>query len=135
MTPKKTILDELKSMGLSRIASKIKSIRKDNNSIRVQTVDLFKQDRENLQALLDSYTQGTFDGMQDLYVYDKTKPEKSFSVKYAFLNNEFSEVEREKIKSMLRLKYDVVDDQTSQRAFGRWYDQMIWTKLCELGEF
>lgn len=134
-TPKKIILDELKSKGLSRIVSKIKSIRKDKNSIRVEAVDLFKQDRETLQALLDTYTQGSFDGVQDLYVYNKTKPEREFSVKYAFLNNEFSEVEREKIKSMLRLKYDVIDDQSSQRVFNRWYDQVVWTKLCELGEY
>lgn len=134
-TPKKIILDELKSKGLAQIVSKIKSIRKDKNSIRVETLDLFKQDRETLQALLDTYTQGKFDGMQDLYVYDKAKPERAFSVKYAFLNNEFSEVEREKIKTMLRLKYDVMDDQSSQRVFHRWYDQVVWTKLCELGEY
>lgn len=98
-------------------------------------MDLFKQDREVLQALLDTYTQGRFDGMQDLYVYDKEKPERAFSVKYAFLNNEFSEAEREKIKSTLRLKYDVTDDPSSQRIFNRWYDQVVWTKLCELGEY
>lgn len=134
-TFKKIILAELKAKGLSRIVSKIKSIRKDVNSVRVRTVDLFKQDRELLQSILDTYTAGRFDGMQDLYVYDRTKPEREFSVKYAFLNNEFSELEQDKIKDILRLKYDVVDDTTAQRAFGRWYDQVVWTKLCELGEF
>jgi len=133
-TFKKIILAELKAKGLSRIASKIKSIRKDVNSVRVRTVDLFKQDRELLQSILDTYTAGRFDGMQDLYVYDRTKPEREFSVKYAFLNNEFSEIERGKIKDVLRLKYDVVDDTTAQRVFGRWYDQVVWTRLCELGE-
>ncbi len=134
-TPKKIILNELKSKGLSRIASKIKSIRKDGNSIRVETVDLFRQDRELLQNVLDTYTQGTFDGMQDLYVYDSSKPKREFSVKYAFLNNEFSDVEREKIKAQLRMKYDVFDDTSSMRVFNRWFDQVVWTKLCELGEY
>ena len=134
-TFKAFLRNELKQRGLSRIATRIKSVTTDNNSVRVMTIDLFRQDRELLQSILDEYTQGSFDGMQDMYIYDSSKESKEFSFKYAFLNNSFSDDVEEKVKDTLRLKYDVIDDKTSMARLGRWYNAALWQELTKLGEF
>lgn len=134
-TFKKILITELKDKGLSRIVSCIKSVRIDGNSARVVTVDLFKQDREILKGILEQYEKGSFDGMTDCYNFDNSKPKKEVMFMYVFLENWFSDNSYDKVESELKLKYDVIDDATSQKTFGLWYDQVVWTKLSERGSF
>ncbi len=135
-TFKKILFDDLKARGLEHIIPKIKSVRHEKysggSSLRVQSLDLFKADRAALWAVIREYEMGTFDGMQDMYVYDSDKPKKERTVKYAFLANDFSETVQSKIDEKLRDEYKVYDDETSQKQMGCWRSQAAHRLLCEL---
>lgn len=127
---KKIIMDELNLKNLERIAEKITSIRSDYSSLNVKTKDLYRKDRETFYDLLMEYQHGYFDGMTDCYIFEGSNKERSF--KFVFLNNEFSENTILKVKSDLREKYNVIDDQSSQKVFGNWFDTIVHKKCCEL---
>ena len=69
-TFKKIVLDDLKSAGLGHLSAKIVSIKHKTyaggSSLNVDTIDLFKSDRERLKAFLDEYADGKFDGSYDI---------------------------------------------------------------------
>lgn len=133
---KKVLFAELKEKGLERIISHITSVTTERysggSSARVRTRDLFADDREALEKIVDGYQHGSFDGMQDLYTYQKV--EKPLSFKYTFTENEFSEEIRAKMRDKLASEYGVTDDESCYKVFGHWYDRTFHRKLYELKE-
>lgn len=133
-TFKKLILDELKAMGRQDIASKITSITSSvysgGSSIDVRAVNLFKAEREVLNALLDTYTDGDFDGMTDSYTYKETSRE--HTVKYAFLNNVFSEEIINAVKARLEKEYGITDNKSCFEKKHIWLDQAIHMVCVDL---
>lgn len=125
-TFKKIILDDMKANGLGHIVKNIKSVRYSSyaggNSLDVVSINLFKADREKLEALLKDYELGSFDGMQDLYEYKKEPSTKERQVKYAFLRNEFTQDIKNLAAKKLKDEYDVTDDTSAQARMGVWYD-------------
>jgi hypothetical protein len=132
ISAKKMVLDALKAEGLEHLAKKIKSIRKDNNSLRVEGVNLFKSEREALDRFLGRYEHGTFNGMIDLYEYDREKPQQPLMFKYVFLSNEFEAAIDAAIRAKLANERDVTDDNSAMARMGCWYDQAIHRLKCEL---
>ena len=90
-TFKKIILDDLKTTNLKNLALKIKSITYQTyaggNSVNVNTVDLSESEREQLNAFLKGYQQGTFNGIEDIYENKKGGSKKERTTKFIFLNN------------------------------------------------
>lgn len=136
MNFKKLILDDLKKQGLTEIIKKIKSIRyksySGGDSVRVQTLDLWKGERETLKGILEQYQEGSFDGMNDIYINKQGPSEKARTAKYIFLENEFSDSVREGVKEYLKSQWDIVDDTTARERMDCWYDQAIDRRLNEL---
>lgn len=132
MTFKKILLNELKAAGRKDIAAKIKSVRCDHNSARVETTDLFKADREYVETILSKYRKGHFDGMTDSYVYDNRRTDVDRQFMYIFLNNDFSQGVKELIKKDLAEKWEITNDQTAMAKRGAWFDQIVWRDLCAL---
>lgn len=93
-TFKKIILEDLEKRGRQDLAKKIKSITYESfsmgNAVRVETLDLFKKEREELDSILKEYAYGRFDGMTD-YAYSERDHSKERQAKYVTLNNRFSE--------------------------------------------
>lgn len=135
-TFKKLILDDMKKMGLAHAVENVKSIRyrsfAGGNAVDVETVNLFKSDREKLEALLWDYQAGHFDGMQDMYEYKSGPAVKERTAKYVHLRNEFTEETKAQIKAILEHDFGVTDDQTSMTKLGVWYDQAIYRELVKL---
>jgi hypothetical protein len=90
MTLKKLILDELKTLNLKVIVSKVKSITvkrySGGSSLNIYTENLTIEERETLDLLTEKYEYGSFDGMQDLYTHKKESHE--LAVKYVLIHNE-----------------------------------------------
>jgi len=129
--PKTVILKDLNARGLQTIVRKINSISKSGGSVNVATTNLFASEYSVLQSVLDTYTSGSFDGMQDMYVYDN-KPKKEFSVKYLFIRNTWTPDFEDKAKLILKEKYGVTNDETSQTAFRSWFDVSLRKVLNHL---
>lgn len=137
-TFKKIILDDLRKAGKEAIIKKIVSIRYESysggSSVRVCTKNLFKTDREYLDAFLDRYEYGSFDGMTDSYNYDNRRLDVERQAKYVFLENEFSQDIRDKIIATLRDQWGIINDQTARDKRGEWYDTLIWRDATGLAE-
>lgn len=90
MTLKKLILDELKTLNLTQIVSKIKSVKvsrySGGSSLNIRTENLTSEERDLLNSITTKYEYGTFDGMQDLYTHKKESHE--LAVKYVLIHNE-----------------------------------------------
>ncbi len=135
-TFKKIILDDLKEQGLHRIVNKITSIKYKSYSggcsVDVKTVNLFKTDREILKNILDQYKDGDFNSMEDIYEYRKDGPVKERYAKYVFLNNEFTQDIKDKIKEVLAVQWDIHNDKDCMEKSRCWYDQKVHQLINEL---
>lgn len=134
-TFKKLILDDLKSQGRKDIADKIKSITYDTyaggDAVRVKAYDLGKEQREFLYSLLREYQDGHFDGMQDLYIYDKTNS-KARTAKYVQFNHDFTPAVEERLIAKLKDQYAGLDsDAECRAAHNDWLDPFLWRKMNE----
>ena len=93
-TFKKIILEDLNRRGLGHIAGKVRSITYESfsmgNAVRVETVDLFRAERDLLKSILDEYAYGRFDAMTD-YTYSEHDQTKERQAKYVTLSNKFSD--------------------------------------------
>lgn len=111
-TFKKLILDELKAAGLSLIASKITSIRFKSYaggcSVNVTAKDCVKEEREQLEKIVDNYQECDFDGMQDLQTYRINKASHPFRAKYAFVRYENTPEFEAKTMEILASKWDIL---------------------------
>lgn len=136
VTFKKLILDDLKSQGLHSIASKIKSITYESfsmgDAVRVETLNLFKSERETLENLLYDYKYGTFDSMTDCSGIKENTANKARRAKYVTLNNKFTQDIKDDIKDLLRIDWDITDDATAKDKRGEWYDTLVWRELNKL---
>lgn len=131
-TAKTIILTALKKSELAYLASKVKSVKKDSYTrLRIKTENMFNKERDLFNAFLEQFRDGHFDGMYDIYEYKKEGVNSECSFKYVFVENKFTPEFEEKAKAHL-LTYGVSDDETSRKVFGRWYQQMVWTKLSEM---
>lgn len=74
-TFKKLILADLRVKGLDAVAAKIKSIKHEHfsggDAVRVESIGLLAGEFRALNALLETYRQGSFNGAIDLYEYKK----------------------------------------------------------------
>lgn len=131
-TFKKIFLSELKAAGRKDIAAKVKSVRTDHNSVTIETIDLFKSDREFVETLLSKYKMGHFNGMNDSYEYDNRRTDVARQYMYVFLNNGFSEGVKELVKKDLAEKWEITNDATALKKRGAWFDQIVWRDLCQL---
>lgn len=135
-TFKKIILDDLKAQGLGHIAAKITSIRyrafAGGDSVDVSAVNLVKAEREKLEGILREYQYGKFDGMQDLYEYDREPATKSRQAKFVSLSHEWTQDMKERIKVTLAKDWDITDDQSAMARMGCWYDQASHRLLSQL---
>lgn len=126
-TFKKLIMDELKSKGLHSIANKIYSIKYETysggDSVRVYTTNLFKTERKTLDAILDCYQDGDFDGMNDLYTHRKGQA-RVRTAKYVMLNNKYTQEVENSVIEHLKNHWDVYDDKTAQAKFRCWFDSV-----------
>lgn len=135
-TFKKLILDDLKSQGLYDIVTKITSIRyrsfAGGDSVDVAAVDLGKSQREKLESILREYQAGSFDGMQDLYTYDRNST-KVRQAKYVHLRHKFSKDIKAKLEARILDQFDINpnDDMDCYKKTGQWKDQFLWRKMCE----
>lgn len=90
MTLKKLILDELKTLNLTQIVSKIKSVKvsrySGGSSLNIRTENLTSEERDLLNSITAKYEYGSFDGMRDLYNHKKESHE--LAVKYVLIHNE-----------------------------------------------
>jgi hypothetical protein len=135
-TFKKIIFDDLKAQGLGHFCDKITSVRYKSysmgNSLNVDSINLFKSDREKLEKFLDAYQYGEFDGMDDSYNYTGNPANKERQAKYVFLNNRFTDDIKEKVKAELKNKFEVIDDTSAMKKFSCWYDQATWRTLSDM---
>jgi hypothetical protein len=137
-TFKKLILDNLKAMNRQDIAKKINSITYRSysmgDSVDVRATDLGKEQRETLEALLNEYQDGHFDGMQDLYVYNRTV-NKPRTAKYVHLVHEFTPETKAKLTAMIENKWDIpADDRECFKKFNQWRDAVLWRFMSEMQE-
>lgn len=118
------------------IWKKIKSVRYETYSggcsLRVSAVDLLKDEREIVEKILEEYQDGHFNSMEDIYEYKKEGTKKERSVKYAFLNNDFSAEMRACGTASLAETYNVIDNDTSFKTFGCDYNTALWRYLNRL---
>jgi hypothetical protein len=122
---KSILLDDLKSQGLTGIVKKIKSVTSTYSSARVRTIDLLASEREKLEAICNKYVEGHFDGMIDLYEYDRDKVKQARMFRYVFVSNETSpDMEKWAIDYLAR-QWDIVDDTTAQEKMSCWYSNAI----------
>jgi hypothetical protein len=133
-TFKTLIKSDLKAMKQESIAKKIISVRYDSfsmgDSVDVKSIDLGKKDREILENLLAEYKSGSYNSLEDLYEYKKTKS-KTRTAKFVSLKNEFSDSTKAKIKKSLEEK-GVIDNDSSWKILNCWYDEAMWKGLTAL---
>lgn len=131
---KKLIRDHLESLGHFELVKKIKSVTYETfaggSAIRIKTVNCTKVERETLNKELAIFSYGTFDAMTDCEGVKDFHHERA--AKFLTITNEFTDDLKDLIKKELELNWTVVDDESSQRVFNCWYEQIIWRKLCEI---
>lgn len=130
---KKLILDELKESDFSSVVKKIKSIRSKSysggSSLDVDAVDLNKKERDYLDSIVKSYQYGSFDSMNDIYVYSEKENRRPKTVKYAFLNVEYSTELKAKMAEDLLEKFDVSDNERAWEVFNCDLNTVIY-RMC-----
>lgn len=133
---KTLIMNELKSLNLDSICTKIKSIRyrsfAGGDAVDVEAIDLYKAERETLEKILDKYEYGHFDGMTDSYDYKPKEERGPVSAKYVHLRNDWSEEAKTCARNELEKKWDIVDNHSAQAKMGTWYDTAIHRILSEI---
>lgn len=131
-TFKKIILDDMKANGLGHLVPKIKSIRYESysmgSSVRVKSLDLFKEEKAAMESLLAKYQYGHFDGMQDLYEISNSRDDIR-QAKFVFLNNEYSEPVKRAVDVYLEKVFGVTDDETAQKKMHCWKDSAVWQTI------
>jgi len=136
-TFKKLILDELKQKGLTSIVKKIKSVRYSTyaggSSLDVTIIDPTKTEREALKPIVEQYQAGHFNGMEDIYEYREVKTARS--VKYAFMNVEYSDAAKAEVAEEIKQKFGVSDDAESMKTFGCWLSQAIFREIQKKESF
>jgi len=86
------------------------------SSVRVQYEDGPKID--DVQAIVNKYVYGHFNGMEDIYEYDKDASDEYGEVKYGLVDREYSKaVLEEAIKEVGRGEVELLQSEYS----GRWY--------------
>lgn len=133
-TFKKLIKDELKSKGLKNLSDKIVSIRYSSfsmgNAIDIETLDMFKSERDQLESIVSKYQYGSFDGMTDCYNMDN-RDDSIRQVKYVHTQHYFSEEIKQAVNQEL-IKQGIIDDKTAQEKRGYWLNQVQHMELYKL---
>jgi len=110
-----------KELNKHGIKSRIKSSNySGGNSIHVYVQDQLPATIELIEDFCSQFQAGYFDGMQDMYVYnrDRTGP----TVSYIFVNNEISEERRESAKAFVNSYY-------ADPGVGYEFDRLVWEQL------
>lgn len=110
-----------KELNKHGIKSRIKSSNySGGNSIHIYVQDQLPATIELIEDFCSQFRAGYFDGMQDMYVYnrDRTGP----TVSYVFINNEISDERR-------KMAEDFVRGYFSNPGFGYDFDRLVWDQL------
>ena len=122
---KKHLLTELKALNRHDIIKKIVSVKTTTNCANVKTLGLSPTEYMDLQKILDTYSEGHFDGMQDMFVYCKA-PDKPFSFKYLFIRNEYTDRIYSKVTNILANQWGIIDDATARDRMHVWFNEAIY---------
>lgn len=133
LTFKKALFLDLNKRGLAHIIPHIKSVKTSSYSMGssgdVYAFNLFKKDREALDAVVKSYQYGTFDSMTDCAGICEV--ETPVSYKHCFLNHEFTQDIKDIVIQKLA-EQGITDDQSAQEKRFTWYGQLIFIELQRL---
>ena len=137
-TFKSIVLADLKKNNLDHLIPKIKSITYENysggSSLNIKTLDLFKSERTKLELFIDRYSQGSFNGMIDLYEHSENTHNVERRAKYVFLRNDFSDTIKKIISFKLK-KQGIETNEQAMKMRNVWLDTLIHRELCELESF
>lgn len=119
----KMIRQHLKSIG---VPCKVRSESySGGNSVSVTVGDVNPQLRKELQAYVDQFQQGHFNGMTDSYEYSSGRDDIP-QVKYTFLNVDYSEDLKQKAYEFICNRFSVVD-------VPEFYYDVTWSKETTCG--
>lgn len=86
---------------------------------------------KEINAIVDKYQYGSFNGSIDLYEYDNCRDDIP-QVKYVQVQRDIAPETRQQFKSDIAKKFGIKDENNEDEwrsVFGIWSDQVIWQEI------